>query len=168
MQVLKHGNLYLLTDAFGDIHPDSRGLGLYHGDTRVVSCSVLRVGGERPVLLQTAVGGNYRGGIQMTNPRPTAIPMPRSTRWTSCVGRTVGISRERLIGAAGLEERLRVVNHAERRPSPSRSSSSSGTTGRTSSRSAADASRAGSPALHGRDRPAGSRSATTGSTGSSA
>src|SRR5438445_7733084 len=29
VQVLKHGNLYLLTDPFGDIHPDSRGLGLY-------------------------------------------------------------------------------------------------------------------------------------------
>ena len=27
VQVLKHGNLYLLTDPFGDIHPDSRGLG---------------------------------------------------------------------------------------------------------------------------------------------
>ncbi|HXI80667.1 MAG TPA: hypothetical protein VNM34_07595, partial [Verrucomicrobiae bacterium] len=26
VQVLKHGNLYLLTDPFGDIHPDSRGL----------------------------------------------------------------------------------------------------------------------------------------------
>ncbi|HEU0286325.1 MAG TPA: hypothetical protein VFR22_04705, partial [Nocardioidaceae bacterium] len=32
VQVLKHGNRYLLTDAFGDIHPDSRGLGLYEGD----------------------------------------------------------------------------------------------------------------------------------------
>jgi hypothetical protein len=28
VQVLKHGNRYLLTDAFGDIHPDTRGLGL--------------------------------------------------------------------------------------------------------------------------------------------
>ena len=66
--MLKHGNRYLLTDSFGDIHPDSRGLGLYHGDTRVLACSVLRVGGSRPVLLQTSVGANYRGGIQLTNP----------------------------------------------------------------------------------------------------
>ncbi|HYX11705.1 MAG TPA: glycogen debranching N-terminal domain-containing protein, partial [Candidatus Acidoferrum sp.] len=49
VRVLKHGNLYLLTDPFGDIHPDSRGLGLYHSDTRLVSCCVLRVGGGRPV-----------------------------------------------------------------------------------------------------------------------
>ena len=31
--VLKHGNLFLLCDQFGDIHPDSRGLGLYDLDT---------------------------------------------------------------------------------------------------------------------------------------
>ena len=52
VQVLKHGNLYLLTDPFGDIHPDSRGLGLYLSDTRLLSCCSLRVGGTRPVLLQ--------------------------------------------------------------------------------------------------------------------
>ena len=37
VQVLKHGNRLLLTDSFGDIHPDSRGLGMYHGDTRVLA-----------------------------------------------------------------------------------------------------------------------------------
>jgi len=51
VQVLKHGNYYLLTDPFGDIHPDSRGLGLYDSDSRLVSCLSLRVGGVRPVLL---------------------------------------------------------------------------------------------------------------------
>ena len=74
VQVLKHGNRFLLTDSFGDIHPDSRGLGLYHGDTRVLACSVLRVGGSRPVLLQTSVGANYRGGIQLTNPSADRNP----------------------------------------------------------------------------------------------
>ena len=52
VQVLKHGNLFLLTDQFGDMHSDSRGLGLYRNDTRLLSCSVLRVGGARPVVLQ--------------------------------------------------------------------------------------------------------------------
>ena len=83
---------------------------------------MLRVGGERPVLLQTSVGGNYRGGIQMTNPAPTGTPTPRSTRSDELGGRTIGISRERVIGADGVEERLRVVNHADQ---PSRSSRSS-------------------------------------------
>ncbi len=54
VQVLKEGNLYLLTDAFGDIHADSRGLGLYDGDTRRLSCSVLRINGLRPVVLNAS------------------------------------------------------------------------------------------------------------------
>ena len=45
VDVLKQGNLYLITDPFGDIHPDSRGLGLYAGETRILSCSVLRIDG---------------------------------------------------------------------------------------------------------------------------
>ena len=68
VQVLKHGNMFLLTDQFGDIHSDSRGLGLYRNDTRLLSCSVLRVGGARPVVLQGSTGSNYRGVIQLTNP----------------------------------------------------------------------------------------------------
>jgi glycogen debranching enzyme len=111
VQVLKHGNRYLLTDSFGDIHPDSRGLGLYQGDTRSLSCSVLRVGGVRPVLLQTSVGGNYRGSIQMTNPSADRNPDAKVHPLDEIVGRTIGIGRERLIGGDGFEERVRVVNH---------------------------------------------------------
>ena len=69
VQVLKQGNQYLLTDPFGDVHPDTRGLGLYDGDTRRLSCAIVRVNGTRPVLLQASAGGNWRGTIQMTNPR---------------------------------------------------------------------------------------------------
>jgi glycogen debranching enzyme len=112
VQVLKHGNRYLLTDSFGDIHPDSRGLGLYRGDSRSLSCAVLRVGGVRPVLLQTSVGGNYRGSIQMTNPSADRNPDAKVHPLDGLVGRTIGISRERLIGADGYEERVRIVNHA--------------------------------------------------------
>jgi len=112
VQVLKHGNRFLLTDSFGDIHPDSRGLGLYQGDTRVLSCSVLRVGGVRPVLLQTSVGANYRGGIQMTNPSADRNPDAKVHPTHQLIGRTIGISRDRLIGAEGVSERVRIVNHA--------------------------------------------------------
>jgi glycogen debranching enzyme len=112
VQVLKHGNRFLLTDSFGDIHPDSRGLGLYHGDTRVLACSVLRVGGSRPVLLQTSVGANYRGGIQLTNPSADRNPDAKVHPVDGLVGRTIGISRERLIGADGVSERVKIVNHA--------------------------------------------------------
>ncbi|HEV8281227.1 MAG TPA: glycogen debranching N-terminal domain-containing protein, partial [Candidatus Limnocylindrales bacterium] len=74
--------------------------------------SVLRVGGVRPVLLQTSVGANYRGGIQMTNPSADRNPDAKTHRVHQLVGRTIGISRDRLIGADGVSERVRIVNHA--------------------------------------------------------
>ena len=83
VQVLKHGNRFLLTDSFGDIHPDSRGLGLYDGDTRVLACSVLRIGGMRPVLLQASVGANYRGGDPDDQSLGRPEPGRRSIRSTS-------------------------------------------------------------------------------------
>ena len=114
VQVLKHGNLYLLTDPFGDIHPDSRGLGLYHLDTRLLSCCALRVGGERPVMLQGSMGSNFRGSIQLTNPSADRNPDAKVHPDLDVAGRTIGISRDRLIGSDGMEERVRIVNHAGR------------------------------------------------------
>jgi glycogen debranching enzyme len=113
VQVLKHGNLYLLTDPFGDIRPDSRGLGLYLSDTRLLSCCSLRIGGIRPVLLQGSMGANYRGSIQLTNPSADRNPDAKMhADWAEVAGRTLGIARDRLIGTGGLEERIRIVNHA--------------------------------------------------------
>src|SRR5262245_30718432 len=66
--VLKHGNLFLLSDQFGDIHPDSRGLGLYDLDTRVLSCATLRINGVRPTLLRAQSAANHISTIQLTNP----------------------------------------------------------------------------------------------------
>ena len=133
VQVLKHGNRFLLTDSFGDIHPDSRGLGLYQGDTRVLSCSVLRVGGVRPVLLQTSVGANFRGGIQMTN--PIGRPQPAGQDPTGRAGRSHRRDQPRSADRrGGVSERLRIVNHGGR-PARSRSTSSSASTAPTSSRS---------------------------------
>ena len=73
---------------------------------------MLRVGGVRPVLLQTSVGGNYRGSIQMTNPSADRNPDAKVHPLDELVGRTIGIGRERLIGGDGYEERVRIVNHA--------------------------------------------------------
>lgn len=114
VQVLKHGDRYLLTDAFGDIHPDSRGLGLYEGDTRVLSCAVLRVDGERPVLLQTSAGANYRGVIVMTNPSLDRNPDAKVHPTDDLLGRTIGLTRDRVLGTDGLHERVRIVNHSDR------------------------------------------------------
>ena len=113
VQVLKHENLFLLTDQFGDIHADSRGLGLYLGDTRILSCLVLRISGHRPVLLQGSMGGNYRGTIYLTNPSIDRNPKAKMGSGDSLASRKLGISRDRLLSNDVLEERLRVVNHAE-------------------------------------------------------
>ncbi len=114
VQVLKHGNTFVLTDPFGDIHADSRGLGVYRDDTRLLSCSVLHVGGERPVLLQGSMGANFRGTIQLTNPSADRNPDAKIHPLDELVGRTVGITRERLLSGGALEERIRLDNHASR------------------------------------------------------
>ena len=113
VQVLKHGNLFMLTDQFGDIHADSRGLGLYRDDSRLLSCSVLRVGGARPVALQGSTGANYRGVIQLTNPTLARNPDDKINPGQGLVGKKLGITRDRLLTNDALEERVRVVNFAE-------------------------------------------------------
>jgi hypothetical protein len=42
VHVLKHDNLFMLSNAYGDVHVDGRGLGLYDGDTRMLSTYDLR------------------------------------------------------------------------------------------------------------------------------
>lgn len=111
--VLKHGNLYLLTDQFGDIHPDTRGLGLYEGDTRLLSCALLRINGYRPAILQAPVGGAYEDAIELTNPEPRR-DLGAKLDPLALVHRSIGIRRERVV-AGLLRERVRLVNYAEGR-----------------------------------------------------
>jgi glycogen debranching enzyme len=113
VQTLKHGNLFLLTDQFGDIHSDSRGLGLYRRDTRLLSCSVVRVSGARPVVLQGSVGMNYRGVIQLTNPTLDRNPDDKIRPGQGLGGKKLGITRDRLLNGEALMERLTIVNFAE-------------------------------------------------------
>src|SRR5690349_18805570 len=113
VQVLKQGNLFLLTDPFGDVHADTRGLGLYEGDTRRLSCSILRVNGQRPVLLQASAGGNYHGTIQLTNPRIERNIADKVRPEDALASQKLGIGRHRLITGSVLEERVEVVNYEE-------------------------------------------------------
>src|SRR6187431_2284892 len=113
VQVLKQGNLYLLTDPFGDVHPDTRGLGLYEGDTRRLSCSILRVNGQRPVLLQASAGGNFHGTIQLTNPRIDRNLEDKVRPEDALASQKLGIGRHRLLDGSVLEERVEVVHDLE-------------------------------------------------------
>jgi glycogen debranching enzyme len=110
--VLKHGDLYLLTDPFGDIHRDSRGLGLYRGDTRVLSCSVLQVDGARPTLLRGDIDENFRSTIQLTNPEVLRDPGDKIAADRSRARQSLGFTRDRVLSGA-LREGLTVANFTE-------------------------------------------------------
>ena len=109
--VLKHGNLFLLTDPFGDIHPDSRGLGLYDLDTRVLSCAVLRINGVRPTLLRAQSAANHISTIQLTNPELRRDPAIKSDKQGALALRAISVTRRRWI-AGGLAERIEVTNYS--------------------------------------------------------
>jgi glycogen debranching enzyme len=112
VRVLKHGSLFALCDAFGDVRPDTRGLGIYDGDTRVLSCAALRVDGQRPVVLRSDDGGAWRAVVELTNgdlretpqTEPSAEPRPRRE--------SIGITRERWLAGAAFHERITVANFA--------------------------------------------------------
>lgn len=109
-QVLKHQDLFLLSDGYGDIVLDSRGLGLYHGDTRVLSCSVLRIAGERPVVLHSDPGGSWRGTVITTNAEFRKDPGDKMGQESSIARQTISIGRERTLSDA-YRERLDIQNH---------------------------------------------------------
>jgi glycogen debranching enzyme len=111
-QVLKHLDLFLVSDAFGDVHPDTRGLGLYDGDTRILSCSVLRVAGERPIVLHSDPGGSWRGVVQATNPEYRKDPGDKMGGDDRILRQTVSIGRERIV-AETYRERLDIENHGQ-------------------------------------------------------
>jgi glycogen debranching enzyme len=114
--VLKHDRLFLLSDAFGDLRTDERGLGLYTGDTRVLSRYELRIDDHRPLVLRTGGGASYRNAIQMTNPDLVRNPLEKGDASATLARQSLGIVRDRSV-SDGLDERIRIHNytmHTER------------------------------------------------------
>jgi len=111
VHVLKHDNLFMLSDAYGDIHLDGRGLGLYHGDTRMLSTYELRLNGIRPVVLRAGPAASFRGTIQLTNP-DFVQAQAAATDGSEIVLRrqSLGVVRERVIGG-GFGECVSVQNY---------------------------------------------------------
>ena len=110
VMTLKHGNVYLLTDQFGDIHPDTRGLGLYDGDTRILSVCALRINGARPALLRADSDENFEGTIQLTNPDYLRKSATTVEPVVALARRSLGIQRARLV-SGGLTEAIKIVNY---------------------------------------------------------
>ncbi|HEY8870790.1 MAG TPA: glycogen debranching N-terminal domain-containing protein [Candidatus Limnocylindrales bacterium] len=112
VDVLKHGDLYLLSDALGDVRANSRGLGLYSGDTCVMSALALLVNGHRPTLLRGDSGEGFRGTIQLTNPEIRRHPGDKMAPAKALGRQMLGITRYRIVGE-GLRERVTISNFAE-------------------------------------------------------
>jgi glycogen debranching enzyme len=111
VHILKHDNLFMLSDAYGDIHLDGRGLGLYDTDTRILSTYDLRLNGIRPVVLRAGPAANYRGTIQLTNPDYMQNPGNMEDGSEIVLRRqSLGLVRERVIGD-GFGEKISVRNY---------------------------------------------------------
>ena len=110
VHVLKHDQLVLLTDAFGDIQHGSRALGLYQGDTRILSLYELRLNGVRPVVLRAGAAAGYRSTIQLTNPDLFHSPTGTDDSSEMVLRRhSLGVVRARVV-SGGLRERVTVHN----------------------------------------------------------
>lgn len=109
VRALKHGSLFILSDPFGDIRPDTRGLGLYDGDTRILSCAALRVDGQRPVVLRSDDGGTWRGVVELTNGDLRERPATKRSEITPN-RESIGITRERWLDGHAFHERITVAN----------------------------------------------------------
>jgi glycogen debranching enzyme len=104
--VLKHGDTFLVADAFGDICGE--GDGLFRDDTRVLSHFALTLGGHLPSLLGARISeDNTYFTSNLTNrPLPPlgGSPMPEGV---------LHIERTRFLWQARLYERLTITNYAE-------------------------------------------------------
>jgi glycogen debranching enzyme len=110
-QVLKCGDSFAVFDRQGDIGPIGHGVqGLYHEGTRFLSRLVLKLEGDRPMLLSSSVNeDNMVLGVDLTNSDLVTggnVVLPRGT---------LHLSREKFLQNATCYERLTITNYS---PSP--------------------------------------------------
>src|SRR5262245_41456560 len=106
-RVLKHDETFAVFDHYGDIKPIGLGEeGIYHEGTRFLSCLILQLGNERPLLLSSTVKeDNDLLAVDLTNPDIRAgddIIVPRGT---------LHIFRAKLLWQGACYERLRIRNY---------------------------------------------------------
>lgn len=113
VHVLKHEDLFMLSNAHGDVRPDGRGLGLYNGDTRLLSTYDLRLNGQHPLVLRAGPAASYRSAIQMANPDQVSRVSEPDGSEIVLRRHSLGVVRERAIGD-GFAERISVTNYTTR------------------------------------------------------
>ncbi|HEY7527183.1 MAG TPA: amylo-alpha-1,6-glucosidase [Candidatus Limnocylindria bacterium] len=107
--VLKSGSSFAVFDQHGDIRPEGHGEeGIYHHGTRHLSGLLLRVAGQRPLLLgATSKWDNSRLSVDLTNPDLGRGPrrLPHSS---------LHLARTKVLGDGLYRERIVVRNFARR------------------------------------------------------
>lgn len=105
LYALKSGDLFVVADSHGDIVGDQDGL--FHNDTRLLSCFRLRLAGRSPSLLSARVSGdNIVFTSHLTN-RP--LPPIGDTAFPEGV---VHIERQRLLWKERMHERIALTSFA--------------------------------------------------------
>ena len=108
-QVLKHGETFAVFDRHGDIESiGPAGQGLFHNGTRFLSRSVLRLEGERPMLLSSTIKDDNIGllTVDLTNADIVTdhhVALQRGT---------LHLSREKFLWNAANYERLVITNYS--------------------------------------------------------
>lgn len=107
-QVLKHGESFAVFDRRGDIGPVGHGVqGLYHEGTRFLSRLVLKLQGDRPMLLSSSVNQeNLVLAVDLTNSDILTngnVVLPRGT---------LHVSREKFLRNASCYERVAITNYS--------------------------------------------------------
>jgi len=105
-RVIKENDLFLLTDASGDIPPGSTdGCGLYTRDTRFLSRFELFINGVKPILLESSAEANCQAAFRLTNPHMEEDG--RVKLWRE----SVEIARHRFIHDGVLYESIAYTNY---------------------------------------------------------
>jgi glycogen debranching enzyme len=101
MLTVLEGSTFCISDDRGDIAAETSGF--FAHDTRFLSRFVLRIEGERPLLLSSGRVGHYAAAFYMRNPSVNGLPHD-----------ALSVARERFVGT-GLQERITVRNETMER-----------------------------------------------------
>jgi glycogen debranching enzyme len=101
MITVLEGSTFCISDDRGDIAAETSGL--FAHDTRFLSRLVLRIEGERPLLLSSGRVGHYAAAFYLRNAAVNGLS-----------GDSLSVSRERFVGT-GLQERITVRNETMER-----------------------------------------------------
>jgi glycogen debranching enzyme len=110
-RVLKHDDTFGVFDRAGDIQPYGLGeQGVFHEGTRFLSQLELRLHGQRPIVLSSAVSRtNELLSAHLENPD---VPAPDDDRRLLLARGLVHVARTKFLWRAGCYERLRLSNYA--------------------------------------------------------